>query len=74
MCIEADQIDSPRLQQSILYLKIVGIPYLTEQSNTHLSSENIEKILKSNHIFNNIVLALKPRVIKVFPKLDMSIA
>ena len=30
-------------------------------------------ILKQNQIFNNINLASKPRVIKVLPKLDMSI-
>lgn len=33
----------------------------------------IEKIIKDNHIFNNIVLALKSRVIKVSLKSDMSI-
>ena len=68
-----DQISSPRLLQSKSYLKIVSISYLVKQSNTHLSSNDIEKILKSNHIFNNIVLALKPRIIKVSPKSDMSI-
>ena len=35
--------------------------------------DNIKKILKSNHIFNNIVLASKPRIIKMLPKSDMSI-
>ena len=68
-----DQIDSPRLPQSKLYLKIFGIPYLSEQSNTQLSFEEVERILKSNHIFNNIILASKPRVIKISPKSDMSI-
>jgi len=33
----------------------------------------MEKILKNNHIFNNIILASKPRIIKVSPKSDMSI-
>ena len=31
---EADQIKFPRLPQSKSYLKIVGIPYLNEQSNS----------------------------------------
>jgi len=73
LCVEASQIDSLRLPQSKLYLKIVSIPNLTKQSNTHLSSDDVEKILKSNYIFNNIILASKPRVIKVSPKSDMSI-
>ena len=33
----------------------------------------VENIIKKNHIFNNIVLALKPQIIKVFPKSDMAI-
>jgi len=73
LCVEADQINFLRLLQSKLYLKIVSIPYLTKQSNTCLFSDNIEKILKSNHIFNDIVLASKLRVIKISPKSDMSI-
>jgi len=73
LCVEANQIDSPRLLQSKLYLKIVDIPYLTKQSNTCLFFNNIEKILKSNHIFNDIVLVFKPKVIKISPKSDMSI-
>ena len=68
-----DQIELPRLPQSKSYLKIVSIPYLSEVTNTYLSSDNVEKILKANRIFNNIVLALKPRVIKVTPKSDISI-
>ena len=36
-------------------------------------SNKIEGIIKANHIFNNIILVSKPRVIKVLPKLDMSI-
>ena len=62
-----------RLPQSKSYLKIVSIPYLSNQTNTRLSADKVEKILKNNHIFNNIILASKPRVIKVSPKLDMSI-
>ena len=62
---DADQISPSRLPQLKSYLKIIGIPYLNEQSNMHILSENIEKILKSNHIFNNIVLTSRPRVIKV---------
>ena len=33
----------------------------------------MEKIIKDNHIFNNVALASRPRVIKVLLKSDISI-
>ena len=72
-CIEMDHVKSPRLPQLKSYLKIIGIPYLLEQTNAQVTSEDIEKILKNIHIFNNVILASKPRIIKVFPKSDMAI-
>ena len=68
-----DSIASPRLPQSKSYLKIVGIPYFVNKSNTCVTSEDIKHILKNNHIFNNIVLVSKLHIIKVSPKLDMAI-
>ena len=70
---DTEWISSPRLPQSKSYLKIVGIPYNNESSNTRISSDDIECILKSNYIFNNIVLASKPHIIKVSPKSNMAI-
>ena len=56
------------------YLKIIGIPFFPHENSTDkLSSSDVETILKQNHIFDNISLASKPRVIKVSPKLDMAI-
>ena len=68
-----DSISSPQLSQSKSYLKIMGISYFVDKSNTCISSEDIEHILKNNHIFNNIVLMSKLCIIKVSPKLDMAI-
>ncbi len=72
--INALQIEEPRLPKSKSYLKIIDIPYYPH-SNTqeHLTSSDIESILKQNQIFDNISLAFKPWVIKVSPKSDMSI-
>ena len=72
--INALQVDEPHLPQSKLYLKNIGISYFP-YSNTQdcLTSSDVETILKQNQIFNNVNLAFKPRVIKVLPKLDMSI-
>ena len=72
--INSLQVEKPRLPKSKSYLKIIGIlffPYVNSQEK--LSSNNIETILKQNHIFNNISLASKPRVIKVSLKSDMAI-
>ena len=68
-----DKINSPWLPQSKSYLEIVGISYLDDQTNTCIFPEDIEKILKKNHIFNKVILAYKPQVIKVLPKSDMAI-
>jgi len=72
-CIDTEQMESLRLFQSKLYLKIISILYLSEHTNSCITSNNIENILKNNHIFNDIVLVSKPRVIKVFSKLNMAI-
>ena len=73
LCAVADQIAMLMLPQSKSYLKIIGIPFVSEFTNSWITSDNVKKILKANHIFNDIVLASKPRVIKVSPKSDMSI-
>jgi len=70
---DAEQISSPRLPQSKSYLKIIGITYNSKNANSHISSDNVKSILKSNHIFNDIVLTSKPCIIKVSPKSDMAI-
>ena len=66
-------VSSPRLPQSKSYLKIIGIPYYIDNSSTHIFSEDIKHILKNNHIFNNIIFASRPHIIKVSPKLDMAV-
>jgi len=72
--INSLQMDEPRLPKSKSYLKIIGIPFFPHtNSQDKLTSNDIEMILKQNHIFDNISLASKPRVIKVSPKSDMSI-
>jgi len=69
----ADKVTSARLPQSKSYLKIVGISFISKKTNSHITLDEIEDVLKNNCIFNNIVLASKPHVIKVSPKSDMAI-
>ena len=71
--IKINQVKSPRLPQSKSFLKIIGILYLREDTFTSITADMVKNIIKDNYIFNNIILTLKPRVIKVLPKLDMSI-
>jgi len=72
--INSLQVDEPCLSKSKSYLKIISIPFFPHaNSQERLTPNDIETILKQNHIFNNISLASKPRVIKVSPKSDMSI-
>ena len=72
--IDSSQVDSLCLPQSKSYLKIISISYFSHGNMQDcLTSSDIELIIKQNHIFNNISLVSKPRVIKVSPKSDMAI-
>jgi len=68
-----DKVSSARLSQSKSYLKIVGISFNNEKTNSRISLEEIEGVLKNNHIFNNIILASKPHIIKISSKSDIAI-
>jgi len=54
----------PHLPQSKSYLKIIGIPYFPNSNlQDCLNASDVETIIKQNHIFNNVTLASKLRVI-----------
>ena len=68
------QVEDSCLPKSKSYVKIIGIPFYPHtNSQEKLNATDIESILKQNHIFDNISLASKLRVIKVSPKSDMAI-
>ena len=72
--INALQVEDSRLPKLKSYLKIISIPFYPHtNSQEKLNTTDIESILKQNHIFDNISLASKLRVIKVSPKSDMAI-
>jgi len=71
--IDMDKVETSELPQSKSYLKIISLQYLMKNMNVSITSDVFEKILKNNHIFNNILIVSWPRIIKVFPKLDMAI-
>jgi len=54
--IDSNKVNILCLPQSKSYLKIIGISYLLENTNTLISLDIVKKIIKSNHIFNNIIV------------------
>ena len=71
--IDTSNVISLRLSQSKLYLKILDILYLIENTNLSITVNIIEKIIQISYIFNNTVLASHPHIIKVLPKFDIAV-
>jgi len=71
--VNSEDIESPRLSQSKFYLKIIDILFFIENTNIPILLYFVESVIKSNHIFNNLLLASKLQVIKVSPKSDIAI-
>ena len=71
--IKADKVKVSWLSQSKLYLKIIGIFYLLENTNTSISADIVESIIQSNYILNNIAITSRPCIIKVSLKFDIAI-
>jgi len=55
--INSNNVMSSRLLQSKSYLKILGIPYLWEDTNLSVTPNIIERVIKSTHIFDDTILA-----------------
>ena len=72
--INSLQVEDARLPKSKSYLKIIGIPFYPHpNSQEKLTPADIETILRQNHIFDNVSLVSKPRIIKVSLKSDIAI-
>ena len=63
--IKSEYIMTPCLPQSKSYLKIIGIPYIKEETNLFIISSDIKTTIQSMHIFNDTYLTLKLCVIKI---------
>jgi len=63
--VDSNKIMSLYLSQYKLYLKILGISYYI--------ADIIEIVLQMTHIFNNIILASCPHVIKASSKSDIAV-
>ena len=71
--IDIDKVEVSRISQSKSYLKIIGILYMIENTNTSILANVVKSIIKSNYIFNNIAVTSKLYIIKISLKLDISI-
>ena len=71
--IDSNDIMSPRLPQYKSYLKILGILYFVKDTNFPIFSDIVGIIIKSTHIFNDIVLVSWPHVIKTSLKSDIAV-
>ena len=71
--VESDNIMSLGLPQSKSYLKILGIPYYIENTNLLITTDIIERVLQTTHIFNNTILTSYLHIIKTSPKSNIAI-
>jgi len=71
--IDSNNIKVLYLSQSKSYLKIIGILYFQEVLLSYIMPKLVKDIIKQNQISDNVILVLKLYIIKVFPKLDMTI-
>ena len=71
--VDMNDIMISRLSQSKSYFKILSILYFVEDINLPVTLDTIKSVIKSTHIFNNVVLAFRPWVIKASLKSDMAV-
>ena len=67
--VNLDLIEGLCLPKSKSYIKIIGLPYKTNQEV--ITPNYIEGVLKELHLFKDIVLASKLHIMKVSPKSDI---
>jgi len=68
--VNTSNVISLRLPQSKLYLKILDILYLIENTNLSITANVIERIIQTSH---NTVLASHPHIIKALPKFNIAV-
>ena len=66
--VNPDSIKSPHLPKFKLYMKIIGLPYLSELGV--MTSDIIKGVLKDSYLFKDAILASKSCIIKASPKSD----
>ena len=63
----------PRLPQSKSFLKILGVPYWGNNSSLSITQAQVESVIANTPIFEGVVLASHPYIMKASPSSDMSV-
>ena len=71
--VDSNNVISLRLLQFKSYLKILDISYLIKNMNVLITANIVKKVLQSTYIFNNIILASRPHIIKVSLKFNIAV-
>ena len=71
--VDSNDISSSRLPQSKSYLKILDIPDLIKDTDISITSNIIKRVIQSTHIFDNMVLSSKLRIIKASSKSNIAV-
>lgn len=71
--VNSEHIDILQLPMSKLYLKILGFLYIINNTNFPITLKIVTGVLNKTHIFNNVVLASKPCIIKTSNNSDLAV-
>jgi len=69
--LAASTVVEPRLPQSKSFLKILGVPYWGNNSSLPITQAQVESVIANTPIFEEVVLASHPRIMKASPSSDM---
>jgi len=61
----------PRLSQSKSFLKILGIPYWDSKISLPVTPAQVAEALSSSPLFESVILASMPHIMKASPSSDM---
>ena len=71
--IDSKNIDTSWLSKLKLYLKILGLSYILENTNLLITSELVKEVIKEIHLFNDVILTSKSCIIKTSFKSNLAI-
>jgi len=71
--LAASTVVEPRLPQSKSFLKILGVPYWSNNSLLPITQAQVESVIANTPIFEGVVLAFCPRIMKASPSSDISV-
>ena len=71
--LKASTVVEPRLLQSKSFLKILGVPYWGNNASIPITQAQVEAVIANTPVFEGVVLASRPRIMKASPSSDMSV-